>query len=295
MDIPITIITGYLGAGKTTLLQRIAKKSGKKIAILMNEFGAIAIDSKIIEGKNIQMAELAGGCVCCSLSREFEAAIAEIIERVNPEWIVVETTGVAEPSALAYDIVENIAGVKLDAIVTIVDCDSILKFPNLGHTGREQIELADILVMNKIDLIPKKDIEEVEKRLRKINDRAIIIYAEHCDINLRIIFGIERSIPIETHKTHDIGYEYFEYISNEIYDHEKFVEFLKNMPNGIYRSKGFVKTNKGCFLMNFVAGRHSFEKFQNKTTDLIFIGENILSQKEDVTNKLKNLTFNSKK
>ena len=83
MKVPITIITGYLGAGKTTLLRRIADESGRKIAILMNEFGQIAIDSRIVEGKNIKMAELAGGCVCCSLSGEFEAgpSVATIFVR----------------------------------------------------------------------------------------------------------------------------------------------------------------------------------------------------------------------
>src|SRR5437899_7907439 len=104
---PITVITGPLGSGKTTLLRHVLNSVSKKLAIVMNEFGEIAIDSKIIEGKNVRIAELAGGCVCCSLAGEFEAAVDEIIDRVDPEHIVLETTGVAEPGALTLDIEEN--------------------------------------------------------------------------------------------------------------------------------------------------------------------------------------------
>jgi G3E family GTPase len=163
--VPVTIITGYLGSGKTTLLRNIASESQIKIAILMNEFGEIAIDSKVVKGKNIEMAELSGGCVCCSLSGEFEAAIGEILEKVKPSWIIVETTGVAEPSTLASSVVDNIEGVKLDAIITIVDLDSLVRFPKLGHTGIEQIEMADLLILNKKDLIDKGKLHEIKEKI----------------------------------------------------------------------------------------------------------------------------------
>src|SRR4028119_235021 len=100
---PLIVLTGPLGSGKTTLLRHILDTFPRKIAILMNEFGEIAIDSKIIAGKNVQMADLGGGCVCCSLLGEFEAAVDEIIDTVDPDYIVVETTGVAEPDALVFD------------------------------------------------------------------------------------------------------------------------------------------------------------------------------------------------
>src|ERR671923_948046 len=100
---PLTVITGPLGSGKTTLLRHIVATVPTKLAILMNEFGDIAIDSKIIAGKNIRMAELGGGCVCCSLLGEFEAAVHEIIDKSAPERIVVETTGLAGPEALVFN------------------------------------------------------------------------------------------------------------------------------------------------------------------------------------------------
>ena len=96
MKTPITVISGYLGAGKTTLLRSIIKNLDKKFAILMNEFGEVGIDAQIIKGKNVDVQELSGGCVCCSLTGEFEFAIKEIIQKYNPEIIIVETTGVGE-------------------------------------------------------------------------------------------------------------------------------------------------------------------------------------------------------
>ena len=110
---PITLITGPLGSGKTTLLRQILARQTGKIAIVMNEFGEIAIDTKVIEGKNVRIAELGGGCVCCSLLGEFESAVKEIIEKIEPERIVVETTGLAEEAGGAYkDIDEVIAATE---------------------------------------------------------------------------------------------------------------------------------------------------------------------------------------
>src|SRR5205814_5346790 len=103
---PITLVAGPLGSGKTTLLRHILAVQPGKIAIVMNEFGEIAIDTKVIEGKSVRIAELGGGCVCCSLLGEFEAAVDEIIAHVKPDRIIVETTGLAEPEALMFNIQE---------------------------------------------------------------------------------------------------------------------------------------------------------------------------------------------
>jgi G3E family GTPase len=286
MKVPLTIITGYLGAGKTTLLRRIVDESGKKIAILMNEFGDIAIDSRIVEGKNIKMAELAGGCVCCSLSGEFEAAIGEILEAVSPEWIVVETTGVAEPAALAEDVVENVPGVKLDAILTVVDCDSILRFPSLGHTGREQIELADILILNKIDLLDDKGIEKVRKTVASINGRALLIEAVNCEFDTKILFGVERSEPVHGHATHKIEFEYFDFVSDLRFSREKIIAAIESLPSEIYRCKGFFATSERGFLVNYVAGRYSIEEYDCYKTELVFIGKGIGKLKAQVRKAL---------
>ena len=164
MKTPITIVTGYLGSGKTTLLRNILKTSGQKLAVIMNEFGEINIDGKIIKGKNIDMVELQGGCVCCSLSGEFEHAVREIIEKAKPDAIIVETTGVAEPDAVVVDIQDNLPELRLDAVITVADADALVKFPAIGHTGRMQIEMADIILLNKTDLVNEKQSHEAENK-----------------------------------------------------------------------------------------------------------------------------------
>ena len=282
MKVPVTIITGYLGAGKTTLLRRIVDESDRRIAILMNEFGDISIDSRIIEGRDIRMAELSGGCVCCSLSGEFEAAIAEMLEKVKPEWIVVETTGLAEPTALAQDVVDNIKGVVLDSIVTVVDCDSLVRFPQLGHTGREQIELADMLVMNKIDLLDDRKLDEVKAKISTINGRAAMIEAVKCEFDTAILFGIKRDMPIHAHKPHRIEFEYFDFVSDRRFDRDKMIEAISALPPEIYRCKGFFATSEAGYLVNFVAGRFSIEGYDCYETELVFIGKGASKRREDV-------------
>ena len=280
MKIPVTIITGYLGAGKTTLLRKIISETKMKIAILMNEFGQIGIDGKVIQGKNIKITELAGGCVCCSLAGELEAAMAEIIETIKPDWMIVETTGVAEPSALAYDVMENIKGTRLDAIVTIVDSDALARFVSLGHTGAEQIELADVIIINKKDLVGEEKLEEIKQKLTGMNSRAVLIESAFCTIDLEFIFGLNRKdVPAVAHK-HQMEFEYFDYTTDKKFDYDRIVTLFANLPTEIYRSKGFVMTNRGSFLINQVGGRFNCEEFEAKKTELVFIGKQIAQKKE---------------
>src|SRR6202162_3654708 len=189
---PITLITGPLGSGKTPLLRHILATHPAKIAIVMNEFGEIAIDAKGIEGKNVRIAELGGGCVCFSLLGEFEAAVNEIIEKIAPEMIIVETTGLAEPEALVFNIEEAPPQCRLDGVVPVTDADMLVRFPGLGHTTRLQIEGADILLLNKIDLIKPTQIEPLETKLREINLTAAIVRTQRCRIDPELLFGIGR-------------------------------------------------------------------------------------------------------
>src|SRR3989344_4316724 len=191
MKTPIAIISGYLGAGKTTLLRKIIENLDKKFAILMNEFGEVSIDSQIIKGKNVDVQELSGGCVCCSLTGEFEAAIKEIIQKYSPEIIIVETTGVAEPDAIVFDVEENLSQVKLDTVIIIVDADSFVRFPSIGRVGEAQIEVADVVLLNKIDLVKESEIKSIEKKIKEINPRAHIFKTKQCDVDIDLLFSLE--------------------------------------------------------------------------------------------------------
>jgi G3E family GTPase len=285
---PITLVTGPLGSGKTTLLRHILATQGQRIAIVMNEFGEIAIDTKVIEGKNVRIAELGGGCVCCSLLGEFEAAVNEIIEKIAPEKIVVETTGLAEPEGLVFNIQEALPQCRLDGVVSVIDADMLIRFPEIGHTTRLQIEGADILLLNKIDLIEPAQIEPLETKLREINPTAAIIHAERCRVDPEILFGVghDKKVVRPDHR-HQPEFESFTFTSDKIFSHACFECFANNLSARVVRAKGFIRFADGGQLFNLVAGRWELERFESDRTELVFIGEKIAVEKDAIVADLK--------
>jgi G3E family GTPase len=286
---PITLITGPLGSGKTTLLRHILATHPAKIAIVMNEFGEIGIDTKVIEGKNVRIAELGGGCVCCSLLGEFEAAINEIIEKVAPDRIVVETTGLAEPEALVFNIQEALPQCRLDGVISVIDADMLVRFPELGHTTRLQIEGADILLLNKIDLVQPAQIEPLEAKLHEINPTAAIVRTERCRVDPELLFGIpqlrEKEVLPPKHK-HHLEFEWFTFNSKKTFSRDCFERFADGLPASVIRAKGFVRFADGAQLFNFVVGRWDLEAFESDSTELVFIGKKIAAEKESVLREL---------
>jgi G3E family GTPase len=285
---PITLVTGPLGSGKTTLLRHILATHPAKIAIVMNEFGEIGIDTKVIEGKNVRIAELGGGCVCCSLLGEFEAAVNEIIEKVAPEIIIVETTGLAEPEALVFNIQEALLQCRLDGVVSVIDADMLIRFPELGHTTRLQIEGADTLLLNKIDLITPQQIEALETKLREINPSAAIVRTERCRIDPELLFGIgrEKKVAPPEHK-HQPEFESFTFSSDKTFSRDCFERFADSLPASVVRAKGFIRFADGVQLFNFVAGRWELEPFEMDRTELVFIGKGVSSEREAIVESLK--------
>jgi G3E family GTPase len=284
---PVTLITGPLGSGKTTLLRHILAAYPAKIAIVMNEFGEIAIDTKIIEGRNVRIAELGGGCVCCSLLGEFEAALNEIIEKVAPERVVVETTGLAEPEALVFNIQDAIPQCRLDGVVSVIDADMLVRFPELGHTTRLQIECADVLLLNKIDLVEPAQTEQLESKLREINRTAAVIRTDRSRIDPKLLFGTdhEKKITRPDHR-HQPEFESFAFTSEKIFSRDCFERFTDSLPTNVIRAKGFVRFGDGARLFNFVAGRWEFEPFESNETQLVFIGKEITTKKETILGAL---------
>jgi G3E family GTPase len=285
---PVTLITGPLGSGKTTLLRYLLDVVPKKIAILMNEFGEIAIDSQIIEGKNIRIAELEGGCVCCSLLGEFEAAVTEVIDSVHPDLIIVETTGVAEPDALLFDLQENLPQVRLDGVVTVADADAMVRYPRLGQTGRAQIEAADIIVLNKVDLVAAEQVAEVTAQLRQLNAEASILPTQRCQVDPDVLFGISQAHEVlAPQHRHQLGMESFSYVSAATLERTCFEAFVEGLSPAVVRAKGFVRFPEGSYLFNYVAGRWDLEAFAKKATTLVFIGEQATRHQADLIDALK--------
>lgn len=284
---PITLITGPLGSGKTTLLRHILATHPAKIAIVMNEFGEIAIDTKVIEGKNVRIAELGGGCVCCSLLGEFEAAVNEIIARVGPDQIIVETTGLAEPEALVFNIQEALPQCRLDGVVSVIDADMLVRFPELGHTTRLQIEGADILLLNKIDLIKSGVIDSLERKLHAVNSTAVIVRTERCRIDPELLFGIQREKEVAPPQhQHQPEFESFTFSSDRMFSRDCFEGFADSVPPSVIRAKGFVRFADGTQLFNFVAGRWELEPFDAERTELVFIGKGIAAEQSAIVKAL---------
>lgn len=284
---PITLVSGPLGSGKTTLLRHILTSSPLRLTLILNEFGELGIDGKLIQGRNVQLTELDGGCVCCSLIGEFEAAVEEIIETAAPEAIVVETTGVAEPEALVFDVSETLPGVRVDGVVTIMDADGLIRFPELGRTARMQVAAADLLLLNKIDLVAEEALAPLQAKLHKLNPRAPVIPTRHGRVDPALLFGLTHSRPMEpVHPIHPPEYESFVYRPVRTLKRDCFERFAVGLDPEVYRAKGFVPFPEGTYLFNYVNGRWDLEPLAEEESGLVFIGRGIKAKEARILRSL---------
>jgi G3E family GTPase len=283
---PIVLITGGLGSGKTTLLRRILDSVPFRIAVLMNEFGETAIDSKVVRGRNVDIVELAGGCVCCSMTGEFEAAVKEIVEEFAPDFIAVEATGAAESDALVFEVEDNLPEVRLDCVVCVADAYLGTRHPNVGYTARTQIASADIILINKADLVTQAEAGAVEAEVRQFNERAAILKTVNCAVDVNLLFGRSRLAHSREDDFHAAGtgeryapplekLESFVWTGKKNLRSGKFDELINELPAELIRAKGFVRFEDGGRLFNYVVGRADFEEFSVDETELVFIGRNL--------------------
>ena len=193
--VPATVLTGYLGSGKTTLLNHIlSSEHGKKIAVIVNEFGEIGIDHQLIMSSDEEIIEMNNGCICCTVRGDLIRIIEDIFARYQKlDHIVIETTGLADPGPViqSFMVDDRVASrTQLDAIVTVVDSKHILEHLD-SHEAEEQIAFADVILVNKTDLVNSGDLEILEMRARRLNPTARIFRTEHCTLDLRHILGLE--------------------------------------------------------------------------------------------------------
>ena len=205
--IPVTVLTGYLGAGKTTLLNRILSENhGKKYAVIVNEFGEIGIDNDLIIGADEEVFEMNNGCVCCTVRGDLVRILDGLMKRKGKfDAIIVETTGLADPAPVAQtffvdeDVQKN---ARLDAVVTVADAKWLSDRLKDAPEAKNQIAFADVIVLNKIDLVSKAELAEVEARIRAINPYARLHRTERCKVKLsdvleRGAFDLDRILDIE--------------------------------------------------------------------------------------------------
>jgi G3E family GTPase len=186
-QIPVTVLTGYLGAGKTTLLNRILSENhGKKYAVVINEFGELGVDNDLVVDADEEVFEMNNGCICCTVRGDLIRIINQLVKRKGRlDGIIIETTGLADPSPVAqtFFVDEQVKSrSRLDAIVTVVDAKYLLARLEDSHEAEEQVAFADVIVLNKTDLVTPKELEAVESRIRSINRSARILQAQKADV-----------------------------------------------------------------------------------------------------------------
>ncbi len=266
--VPVTILTGFLGVGKTTLLNHILHSDhGMKIAVLVNDFGAINVDSQLIVGVEGEMVTLSNGCICCTIRGDLLRETLQLLQRDDPpEYILIEASGVSDPLAVAltFRVPEVMPLVMLDGIVTVVDAEQFLELQGADEElGIGQVGFADIVVLNKVDLVTDTYREMVKERIREISPDARMIETTQGQVAPELLLGSgafapEKLVQREARDVHT-------HAVDEVHDHEHhhdhnhalvystwswasalplkldcLRDVLDQLPTTVYRSKGII-------------------------------------------------------
>ena len=319
-DLRINLLFGFLGSGKTTLVRRIlGERAGeRKMAVIVNEFGDVGVDGEVIAGSNVNLVELTSGCLCCTLRGSLMSAVEELREKAAVEQIVVEATGVASPGDMLEDLNDSKIAHELAVgpLVTVVDAPKFTRLRQmLGEFYEEQVENADALVLNKIDLATPGELDEAKAAVREINPDAVLLFAEQGDTDLALLLdGPESELLAQMkaeaegrphHHGHDDGHGH-DHEDDDRHDHhgdghdhdhhghahaaaESFVmdasgDFSReglaaafaSMPANVWRSKGFLTVDREPSLLQFTMGQLEIDGAPARERPyLVVIGEDL--------------------
>jgi G3E family GTPase len=318
--LPVTIITGFLGSGKTTLLNQIlTQQQGLKTAVLVNEFGEIGIDNELILSSDDDIVELNNGCICCTINEDLVKTVQKILERREQvDYLVVETTGVADPVPVAVTFLsaELRGKTRLDSIITLVDCDNFYTEAQKNSTAAyQQITYGDIILLNKTDLVESEVVDRIEQQISQHRTDAKIIRTVKGKVSLPLILSVglfesDRYFQEEANHFHHEHYHHTEHDHNHEHKHHehshhldedgftslsfetdqpldirKFQYLLDNqLPEEVFRAKGilWLKGSPARHIFHLSGKRFGIEDDQWKGTPknkLVFIGQNLETEK----------------
>ncbi len=255
--IPVSILTGFLGSGKTTLLNHIlTKQESLKTAVLVNEFGEIGIDNELIVKTGEDIIELTNGCICCTINGELLDAINRVLDNNQEiEYLVVETTGLADPLPVAMTINSARDQLRLDSIITLIDAENFNKQTLESQIARSQVIYGDILLINKCDLVTEEKVSFVESQLSEVKNDPRILKCVKGDVPLALLLSVglfQSDLIAKNHAAHahdhdhdhDLSLEGFSSLSFQSkhpFLLRKFQNFLDNqLPSTVYRAKGIL-------------------------------------------------------
>jgi cobalamin biosynthesis protein CobW len=268
--VPALLVSGFLGSGKTTLVRHLladARAQGLRLAIVSNEFGELGIDRALLGGGDEAFVELGGGCVCCQLSDELVVTLERLRERIDPDRIVIETSGVALP----YDVQLNFwrepvaRWIGDDVTVVVVNAEQLASGRDLAGTFEDQVSSADLLLLNKIDLVPSAALPALEARLRELEPEAPILRARHSEVSPELLFlpGLEQARRGRRARAAGVTHSHEEFEAD-------ILELEPGLPSdtilrriaaeGALRAKGFVVTDQGPRVVQGVGARIEIAK-----------------------------------